>query len=270
MELVITFLKTMNRFGTDAHTAAMIRSFVRCLLAGAAFNTRGMQNISLVFCMQPGLEAIYPDAKEYRAALRRYVRHYQSHPFWMPCLVGLFLHMERAIAVGRMPAAALAKVKDTTAYTLSAIGDSVFAGSFLIFWALGTICLLLQGHTLLPLLIGILFFVGLQAFRAYTFMAGFQGGFLFLERLRRWNLINWGSRVKYANAVLLVWLWTLVWPHPLVWWQWLPGVAGLILFGRFVRTGMVSRFIAALAFLALLQFYPLVRGGILDILEAMG
>lgn len=260
----------MNLTGTDFLTIAMVRCFARCLLAGAAFNTRGMQNISLVFCMQPGLELIHPDPREYRKALRRYVRHYQSHPFWMPCLVGLFLHMESAIAAGRMPAAALAKVKDTTAYTLSAIGDSVFAGSLLIFWALGTICLLLQGHTLLPLMAGLVFFTGLQLFRAYTFMAGLRGGFLFLERLRRWDLINWGTRFKYANAVLLIWLWTLVWPPPLVWWQWLPGVAGLMLFGRFVRTGLVSRVLAAMAFLALVQFYPLVREGVLDILGAMG
>jgi hypothetical protein len=37
-----------------------------------------------------------------------------------------------------------------------------------------------------------------------------------------------------------------------------------------VRTGLVSRVLAAMAFLALVQFYPLVREGILDILGAMG
>ena len=97
--------------------------------------------------MQPGLEIIHTDPKELRKARKRYVRHYQSHPFWMPCLVGIFLNVEKAIATGSFPPTMLQKVKDTTAYALSAIGDSVFAGSLLIFWALATVCLLLSGFT---------------------------------------------------------------------------------------------------------------------------
>lgn len=254
----------------DTKTFAMVRSFARCLLAGAAFNTRGMQNISLTFAMQPGLAAIHEDPREYRMALRRYVRHYQSHPFWMPCLVGIFLHMEQAIAHGRFPAKMLSKVKDTTAYTLSAIGDSVFAGSLLILWALATICLYLAGHSATALVVGLLFFFGLQFFRVYTFVAGLRHGFQFLERLRRWDLINWGTRIKYVNAVLLVWLWTLIWPQPLLWWQWLMGVAALVLFGRFVRTGLVSRVFAAAAFLGLTHLYPILRNTVLDFLGGMG
>lgn len=268
--MTIASEKSMNRPCVDTRSMAFLRSFVRCLLAGAAFNTRGMQNISLTYAMQPGLAAIHEDPREYRMALRRYVRHYQSHPFWMPCLVGIFLHMEQAIAAGRFPPKMLAKVKDTTAYTLSAIGDSVFAGSLLILWALLTICLLLTGHTTLPFLLGLTFFLGLQAFRVYTFLVGLRGGFQFLERLRKWNLINWGTRVKYFNAVLLVWLWALIWPQPLIWWQWLIGVVALMLFGRFVRTGVLSRVFAAAAFLALIQMYPLLRGLILDFLVGMG
>ncbi|WP_147819957.1 PTS system mannose/fructose/sorbose family transporter subunit IID [Salidesulfovibrio onnuriiensis] len=254
----------------DTKTLAMIRSFFRCLLAGAAFNTRGMQNISLTFAMQPGLSAIHRDPKDYRMALRRYVRHYQSHPFWMPCLVGIFLHMEESISQDRFPPKMLSKVKDTTTYTLSAIGDSVFAGSLLILWALSSICLYLSGHGGLSLGFGLAFFLGLQAFRVYTFVAGLRHGFRFLERLRRWDLINWGTRIKYVNALLLVWLWALVWPHPLLWWQWLLGVVALMLFGRFVRTGLVSRVFAAAAFLGLIHLYPLLRKTILDFLGGMG
>lgn len=254
----------------DSKTLTMVRCFARCLLAGAAFNTRGMQNISLIHAMQPGLASIHEDPREYRLAVRRYVRHYQSHPFWMPCLVGIFLHMEQAIAHGRFPPRMFAKVKDTTSYTLSAIGDSVFAGSLLILWALGTICLVLAGHQGWALGVGLAFFLGLQAFRIYTFVAGLRHGFQVLERLRRWDLINWGTRVKYVNAVLLVWLWTLVWPQPLTWWQWLMGVVALMLFGRFVRTGLVSRVFAAAAFLGLIHVYPLLKNTVLDFLGGMG
>jgi PTS system mannose-specific IID component len=228
-------------------------------MSGAGFNTRGMQNIGLMYAMQPGLTALHKDPKNLRMALKRYVQHYQSHPFWMPCLVGIFLHVESAIAEDRFPPKMFSKVKDTTAYSLSAIGDSVFAGSLLIFWVLLTICLLLSGQTALSFGLGICFFAGLQVFRVYTFTCGLRQGFSFLKKLKQWDLINWGRKVKYANAGLLIWIWALIWPRPYLWWEWLAGVVALVLFGRFVRTGLVSRVLAAAVFLLMIDQFPLLE-----------
>ncbi len=244
---------------TDSHAMAYVRSFMRCYLAGAGFNTRGMQNIGLMYAMQPGLTAIHTNPKDLKAAQKRYVRHYQSHPFWLPCLVGIYLQVESTIATGRFPPKMLSKVKDTTAYTLSALGDSVFAGSLLIFWALLTICLLLSGQGVTAIVMGVSFFAGLQAFRAYTFIGGVRHGFKFLERLKRWDLINWGLRIKYANAALLLWLWALIWPRPFVWWEWLIGVLALMVFGRFVRTGLASRVVAAAVFVLFIDNFGLLE-----------
>jgi len=238
---------------------AYLRTFFRCYLSGAGFNTRGMQNIGLMFAMQPGLAAIYSDPKELKAARKRYMTHYQSHPFWLPCLVGIYLNVESAIAADRFPPKMFAKVKDTTAYTLSAIGDSVFAGSMLIFWTLSTICLLLAGMHWVALVEGVVFFIGLQVFRAYTFVCAIQQGFRFLERLKRWDLINWGGRIKYLNAALLVCLWSQVWPKPLDFWEWTLGVSALLLFGWFVKIGFMGRIIGAAAFLVFIDFFAIVE-----------
>ncbi|MFH1913226.1 MAG: PTS system mannose/fructose/sorbose family transporter subunit IID [Pseudomonadota bacterium] len=251
--------RSLTSLRQETLVVACLRSFMRCYMAGAGFNTRGMQNIGLVYAMQPGLAAIHTEPKQYRAALKRYVRHFQSHPFWMPCLVGIYLNVEKSIAAGRFPSVMLSKVKDTTAYSLSAIGDSVFAGSLLIFWALLTICLLLTGHTAAPLVLGICFFTGLQAFRGYTFVCGLRQGFRFLERLKRWDLINWGRRIKYLNAGLLLWLWAIIWPRPLDLWEWLAGTAALMLFARFVRTGVLSRVLAAAFFVVGIELFPTVE-----------
>ncbi|BDQ33850.1 PTS system mannose/fructose/sorbose family transporter subunit IID [Pseudodesulfovibrio portus] len=244
---------------TDSRGMAFVRSFLRCYLVGAGFNTRGMQNIGLMYAMQPGLRAIHNDPKMLRNAQKRYARHYQSHPFWTPCLVGILLNVEGAIKTGRFPPKMLAKVKDTMAYTLSAIGDSVFAGSLLIFWALLTICLILSGLPRTALAVGVVFLAGLQIFRAYTFAAGVREGFKLLEKLKRWDLINWGRRVKYANAGLLIWLWTLIWPNPQQWWELPIGVGGLLLFARFVRTGVLSRVLAVIVFVMLIDIFPWVE-----------
>jgi len=243
----------------DSRAKAYMRSFLRCYMSGAGFNTRGMQNIGLMYAIQPGLSDIYSDPKELKTARKRYVSHYQSHSFWMPCLVGIYLNVESSIASGRFPPKMFAKVKDTTAYTLSAIGDSLFAGSLLIFWALSSICLLLLDQHLLAFLEGFIFFLGLQAFRLYTFTCGVQQGFKFLERLKRWDLINWSQRLKYANAGLLVCLWAIIWPRPVSWWEWVLGVSALLLFGRFVHTGLVGRVFATIAFVALIDLFPMVE-----------
>jgi len=252
--------RALSHIRVDSRAMAFVRSFMRCYLSGAGFNLRGLQNIGLVYAMQPGLSAIYDDPKRLRTAQKRYVRHYQSHPFWMPCLVGIFLNVELAIAAGRFPPKMLSKVKDTTAYTLSALGDSVFAGSLLIFWVLLTICLLLTSQTTAAFVLGLCFFLGLQMFRIYAFTCGVRQGFKFLEKLKQWDLINWGRRVKYANAGLLLWLWYLIWPRPFLWWEWLVGVVSLLLFGRFVRTGMMSRVLAAASFVAVIDQFSWLEG----------
>lgn len=231
-----------------------LRCFFRSVLVGAGFNNRGLQNIGFCYAMQPGLEAIYSDPKELSRARKRYVRHFNSHPFWAPLLVGIFLSTEINIKEGRFPVQLFDKLKNTTSYTLSAIGDSVFAGSALIFWALSTICLLLTGNNLIAVLFGIVLFVSLQMFKVYTFWAGVNMGMTVLERLRRWDLINWGQKLKYCNTFLLMYLWYLIWPRPIVWYQWYGGAAALGVLGWLIGSRKIARELVAFLFFAVWLF----------------
>ncbi len=236
---------------------AYLKCFLRTYLVGASMNPRGLMSVGLLYAMQPGLWVIHKEPKAREQALKRFARHFSSHPFWVPCLVGIFLAVEADIAGRRLPPEALEKVKNTTSYTLSAIGDSVFAGSLLIFWALSSSCLLLQGQRLLPVLMALFFFLGLQAFRVYTFLGGVRRGFSFLSALKRWDLINWGRRIKFANAALLLWLWTLLFPaRDAVSWGWGMGALGLAgvlsirpLLPRWVVAGVVLAALLALPWL---------------------
>lgn len=207
------------------------RTLAACLartyLVGAAFNTRGMQNVGLAYAMDPGLQTIYPDAARLAEARARYARHYNTHPFWTPMLVGVFLSMERKIARGLFPAQMMDGVKGTTVYTLSAIGDSLFGGSVMVLWSLCAIILLAAGWPGAAAALGAACFLGLQCFKAATFLLGFREGLNVLRRFRGWDLINWGQRFKVVNAVLLVALWVLVWPGPLLWWEWAAAGAAL-------------------------------------------
>jgi len=245
-----------NHAAPGAITARILfATYLRCYFVGAAFNTRGLQNVGLALAMEPGLTAIYRDPEERRKAWKRYTKIYNTHPLWTPFLVGVFLSLESRIARNQFPVAVLTQVKSTVVFTLSAVGDSFFGGSLTVLWALATACLLTAGAPWAALFLGSLLFLGLNAFKLVTFVLGYRQGFGALNHIKRWDLINWGRRIKVLNAALLVILWTMVWPKGLDVLGWAGGVAvvaGLALaVGRF---RMNREVLAGLAIMAGLLF----------------
>lgn len=233
------------------------RVFLRTYVAGAAYNIRGIQNVGMAHVMAPGLAALFPDAEQQRHALMRYARHFSTHLLWAPLLAGVLLHLEARIAGGQMPESAMDSARSTTAYTLSAIGDSVFGGSLLVFWALGGACLAATGQFagLVCWVAG--WFAALQAFKVLTFRAGLCEGLSVLTRLKRWDLINWGARLKGLNAVLLVFFLYAAWPGQPAWHGWMAGMAALAGAAWLVFRTLVPREVVAAAMLAGMAALPL-------------
>jgi len=196
------------------------RCFARCYLVGANFNTRGMQNVGLALAMEPGLQALYPQLKPRQQARRRALQHYNTHPFWSPLLVGVFLSLERDISRGILPPAMLQRVKTTAAHTLSALGDSFFGGALLVLFSLVLALLLFNGWVAAAWTWLGVCFLGLQAFKLLTFAGGLREGIAFLNRLKKWDLINWGQRLKLLNAGLVTLLWLELWPGLGIGWEW--------------------------------------------------
>jgi len=228
-------------------TRILLRVFLRTYMVGATFNTKGMQNVGLAYVMDPGLRSLYgADPRALKRARGRYLKHYNTHPFWTPLLVGIFLSMEKKIALGMLPADILPKLRSTTVYTLSALGDSFFGGSFLVLWSLVGVNLAVAGcvGTLVAWICVCL--CALQMFKMYTFARGYAQGLSFLQRLKSWDLINWGQRLKLANSVLVALfvlqiapgqgLWTLAWG----------AFAGLLALAAFARTRDRALLLAAL------------------------
>ncbi|WP_035104186.1 PTS system mannose/fructose/sorbose family transporter subunit IID [Desulfohalovibrio reitneri] len=205
--------------GIDSRT--IWRIFLRTYLVGACFNTRGMQNIGLGLAMDPGLRALHSDPAELGRARRRALKHYNSHPFFAPMLAGVFLSLEAAIARGEIKPKTLEEVKRTASYTLSAIGDSFFGGGLVPFWALSTVCLVASSNHAAAVVWGAGLVVALQWFRFMGLVTGVRHGLGALPRLKRLNLINWGRRLKYANGLLIILLWAMLWRGEMVWWKWL-------------------------------------------------
>ena len=234
----------------------LLACFLRTYLVGAAFNTRGMQNVGVVYAMEPGLRDIYPDPIERRRARRRYLQHYNTHPFWTPLLVAVFLSLERQISLGLFPRGVLDNLKNTTTYTLSAIGDSVFGGSLLVFWSLSTSLLLIHGEHTVAFCWALLWILSLQIFKLATFFIGFKEGLKALGHLKRWDLINWGHRLKVLNAVLLCLVLSVAWPGAFSRPLWAASVGLLCMLAYMVSRLHVSREIIAMCILAILAVHP--------------
>lgn len=191
---------------------ALVACFLRSYLVSAGFNAHGMQNLGFIYAIEPGLRMIHPEKEKLIEARSRYITHYNTHPFWTPLLLGIFLRAEKNIHAGVLPPQALLSMKDTASYSLSAIGDSVFTGTLLPCWALAASCLLVSGHHIWAFIFSALLFILLQIFRLYTFVLGLRTGMAALMRVRHMRLMDWGQRLKLVNAILLVLFLRLVSP----------------------------------------------------------
>lgn len=196
----------------------LLQIFLRTYFVGATFNTKGMQNIGFFYVMEPGLHALFGhDPLALKRARTRYLKHYNTHPFWTPLLAGIFFSMEQKIAAGLLPAKVLSELRLTTIYTLSALGDSFFGGSFLVMWSLLSVNLAALGWYWSLALWLIFCLLGLQIFKIYTFARGYAQGLSFLQRLKSWDLINWGQRIKMVNGVLLALFFVQITPQGFFW-----------------------------------------------------
>lgn len=193
-------------------STCLLCCFFRSYFLTAGYNPHGLQNIGFAFAMQPGLEALYSPGPGLQEARARYISHFNCHPFFASLLLGIFLRLEKDIAKGVMAKDLLLNLKDTSANTLSAIGDALFSGGFLPFWVLTTGSLILADMVPAAIAFTVVFFLALQCIRFAAFVAGWRMGFAAFGRLAGWRLILMAEKLKYMNAVLLAVFITLALP----------------------------------------------------------
>jgi Phosphotransferase system, mannose/fructose/N-acetylgalactosamine-specific component IID len=184
-------------------TRLLMRCFLRSYLVGAAYNPHGLQNIGFLHAIDPGLSALFRNKETLRDARLRYATHFNSHPFFTPLLLGMYLRMELAFAAKGLPPDTIADLKDTAANTLSGIGDSFFSGACLNTWALLAAILICLGQPATALILMGCLLLLVQIFKLATFILGWRQGIHALILLKRLDIINWGERLKLFNAVLL-------------------------------------------------------------------
>ncbi|MDR1124529.1 MAG: PTS system mannose/fructose/sorbose family transporter subunit IID [Deltaproteobacteria bacterium] len=183
---------------------SLCRSFARSNMPNAAYNLRGLQNLGFTWSMLPGLRDLYPKQADFVAACRRYAIFHNCHPFWGPYLTGAFLHTERSIAAGKIDPSRFGPIKEAMLNSLSAIGDSFFSGSLDTLFFMLLLVLTGLGCAGAACLFFLFWLLTALAMKIFTFYLGLSRGFQAMALLRRFDLINWGDRLKRVSAFVLL------------------------------------------------------------------
>ena len=201
----------------------------RTFFINCANTARGMQQIGLAFVLAPALHCLYPEGEARARAFARHGGHSNTHVFMLPLYAGIIISLEEQIANRTLPETALGQIRETLGTTLSALGDSFFSGTLLPLWALSSIFLLLGGHVCLTVSLTLTALILLNIFRPLSFFAALRYGIPVLLWVRRLDLVNWGTRLKLVNAVLVALVvWQLHLALHLSWLTFTGGIAAVL------------------------------------------
>lgn len=84
-------------------TRTALSCLARSCCINAAVTARGMQQLGLLFALEPALRHLYPEAEARAQAAAHYSAHSNTHPYMLPFYMGLLLNIEEQVAEGKLP-----------------------------------------------------------------------------------------------------------------------------------------------------------------------
>ena len=113
---------------TEAISAADLNWVAtRSFLVQGLWNYEKLQNLGWAWTVQPALQKIYPDPQQRRAALKRHMEYFNTHPYVAGPILGTTLRLEQDLSArGEDPAPQVAAVKSGMMGPLAALGDVFF------------------------------------------------------------------------------------------------------------------------------------------------
>lgn len=142
-----------------------------------SWNYERMQNGGWVYAMIPAIKKLYTTQEDRKAALKRHLEFFNTHPYVASPIVGVTLALEEERANGAtVEDAAIQGVKIGMMGPLAGVGDPVFWFTLRpILGALGA-SLAMTGNILGPILFFVLWNIARWAFMWYTQELGYRAG----------------------------------------------------------------------------------------------
>lgn len=171
----------------------------RSMFEMASINYERFQALGFLHAMTPVIAKLYPDADRRKAAMKRHMEMYNSHPWMIEPILGTTIALEEQNAMGVDTEEAISSIKVGLMGPFAGIGDSLFWGTLRPILAGIGAALALQGSILGPILFLMAWNVFNFAFRWYSLNYGYNAGMKMLKDMKKTNVVQ---KVSEGAAVL--------------------------------------------------------------------
>ncbi len=186
----------------------------RSFFLQASWNFSGMQNIGFAYSIVPALKKIWKSSADYKQALARHIRYFNTHPYFVNFILGGVVRLEQEVAAGKREPSEVSRFKASYMGSLAAIGDSLFWAGLTPLASLLALLIALRGKLWAP----IVAFGVLGVARVFIQFQGLRYGLRSHEDLaseiQNMRFVEWASRFKEGSAFLAGAFLAMLGSHP--------------------------------------------------------
>ena len=161
----------------------LLKVLWRSLFINTMLNDRNLQNLGLVYCIQPVLKDAVKDTRMYLQRLASYFEYFYSNPFFATVILGVCINLEKKNKFDM-----ISKIKLEAMSPVAALADSLVWGTLKPFVTLifGSLAFLYLPAG--PLGFWITLFLVTNFFRVYNLITSYNMGLGVIFHLSRLNL----------------------------------------------------------------------------------
>lgn len=180
----------------------LFKSLLRLFFLQASWNFERMQNIGVLFVVEPTLRALYCD-KELQEAYQRHLSYFNTHPYMASPVLGATIALEEKRASGQQGVFSVDDFKRMAMAPYAAIGDAFFWGGVRPLAACLALFFASKESLWAPIVFLLLFNIPHLLARVFGFVRGYQMGVSVVEVIQRYKLPDVAIRLKEGMVVLL-------------------------------------------------------------------
>lgn len=180
----------------------LLKSFFRLFLLQASWNFERMQNLGVLFVVEPTLRALYRD-EDLQDAYRRHLTYFNTHPYMAAPVLGATIALEERRLSGQEGVFSVDDFKRMAMAPYAAIGDAFFWGGVRPLVACLALFFASKESLWAPVVFLLLFNIPHLWTRVIGFTRGYQMGVSIVEVIQRYRLPDVAIRLKEGMVVLL-------------------------------------------------------------------
>ena len=173
----------------------LIKSFFRLFLLQASWNFERMQNVGVLFVVEPVLRVLYRE-KDLQQACQRHLSYFNTHPYMAAPVLGATVALEQMRANGQEGTFSVDDFKRMSMAPYAAIGDAFFWGGVRPLAACLAIFFASKESLWAPFVFLLLFNLPHLWTRLFGFIRGYQRGVSIVELIQRYRLPDVAGSVQ--------------------------------------------------------------------------